>query len=171
LAGELIDHIGILVPDLELAIQKWSAVLGYKFSPIVRYRTAFYSDHSNPEPHWHDTRVSFSREGPPYIELMSVAGTGTHGPAEVGVHHFGIRGIEDVPARIDEVRALGVGNDGKSQLEDGRVHLWFTEKHDLNGARLEFISTFLGPTVADDGSPLPIDPKTGRRTAWPIDSE
>ncbi len=167
MAGELIDHIGILVPDLEGAIQKWSAVLGYTFSPIARYRTAFYSDRSNPEPHWHETRTSISHEGPPYIELMSVTGTGTHSLAEVGVHHFGIRAIDDVPSRIRQCAALGIADDGKSQLEDGRVHLWFTRKEDLNGIRLEFISPFGGPTVRDDGSPLWIDPETGRKSFWP----
>jgi catechol 2,3-dioxygenase-like lactoylglutathione lyase family enzyme len=164
--GQLIDHIGILVPDLEAAIKRWSAVMGYTFSPIARYRTPSYSDHSNPEPHFHDTRISFSKEGPPYIELLSITGSGTHGPDEAGVHHFGIRGIEDVDARIAECAALGIGEDGKSVMPDGRVHLWFTEKRDLDGIRLEFIAPINGPTVADDGAELPIDPETGRNSLW-----
>jgi catechol 2,3-dioxygenase-like lactoylglutathione lyase family enzyme len=154
MAGEVIDHIGILVPNLEEAIAKWSAVMGYTFSPIARYRTAYYSDSSNPEPHFHDARISMSREGPPYIELMGVTGCGTHGPQQVGVHHFGIRGIADVTARIAECAKLGVGSDGKSMMDDGRVHLCFTAKEDLDGIRLEFIAPFNGPTVADDGGPL-----------------
>jgi catechol 2,3-dioxygenase-like lactoylglutathione lyase family enzyme len=162
----LIDHIGILVPDLEAAIARWSSVLGYTFSPIARYRTDRYEDQSDPTPHYHDTRISFSAQGPPFIELMEVTGEGTHGPDQVGVHHLAFRDVADVPRRIAECAALGVRDDGKSVLEDGTVHLWFTAKDDLDGTRLEFISPILGPTVADDGSPLWIDPTTGRRSFW-----
>ena len=166
MSGELIDHIGFLVPDLEAAIERWSKVTGYTFSPIARYRTDNYSDSSDPEPHHHDTRISFSKEGPPYIELMSVAGTGTHGPNEVGVHHIALRNIEDIPGRLALCAEAGVGEDGRSLLDDGRVHLCFTRKDDLDGIRLELISPLVGPTVADDGSELPIDPVTGRKNLW-----
>lgn len=166
MSGELIDHVAMLVPDLEVAIAKWSAVLGYTFSPIARYRTNGYSDRSNPSPHLHDGRVSMSREGPPFIQLIQVTGNGTHGPEQVGVHHLGIRGIRDVMGRADDVRKLGVGVDGVSVLDDGRVHLCFTAKGDMGNVRLEFIAPFSGPTVADDGSPLWVDPRTGRRSFW-----
>jgi catechol 2,3-dioxygenase-like lactoylglutathione lyase family enzyme len=165
-ASELIDHIGILVEDLEAAIDKWSRVLGYSFSPVARYRTALYRDRSNPEPHLHETRISFSKQGPPYIELMSVTGEGTHSLAQIGVHHLAFREIEDVPGRIDQCAALGIREDGCSVMPDGRVHLWFTDKRDMDGIRLEFISTFPGPTVADDGSALWIDPATGKKSFW-----
>jgi catechol 2,3-dioxygenase-like lactoylglutathione lyase family enzyme len=162
----LIDHIGILVADLDEAIARWSSVTGYTFSPVARYRTALYSDHSDPEPHFHDTRVTLSRQGPPAIELMSVTGHGTHSATELGVHHFAFRDIADVPARIAACAALGVREDGKSLMEDGRVHLWFTDKRDMDGVRLEFISRFPGPSVADDGSSLWVDPATGRKSYW-----
>jgi catechol 2,3-dioxygenase-like lactoylglutathione lyase family enzyme len=166
MSGELIDHVAMLVPDLEVAIAKWSAVLGYTFSPIARYRTTRYSDGSNPAPHSHDARICMSREGPPYIELMGVTGKGTHGPQQLGVHHIGIRLTTDVAARGAECAMLGVRIDGTSFMEDGRVHLCFTAKEDMDGIRLEFIAPFNGPTVADDGSPLWIDPVTGRRSFW-----
>jgi catechol 2,3-dioxygenase-like lactoylglutathione lyase family enzyme len=168
MTAELIDHIGFLVPDLEAAIEKWSKVTGYTFSPIGRYRTNRYSDRSNPTPHFHDTRISFSKEGPPYIELMSVTGSGTHGPDEAGVHHLAIRGVADMAGRVAQCAAAGVGVDGTSFTEDGQVHLCFTDKHDLDGIRFEFVSPFNGPTFADDGSELSIDPVTGRRSLWPI---
>lgn len=161
----LIDHIAFLVPDLEAAIERWSAVTGYTFSPIGRYRTRDYRDHSDPEPHFHDSRISFSREGPPFIELMSISGTGTHGPDELGPHHIAFRGIADVPGRIAECAALGIRQDGQAVMPDGRTHLWFTDKRDLDGIRLEFIAPFAGPTVADDGSPLWTD-QSGRPSLW-----
>ena len=163
----LIDHIGILVPDLEEAIGRWSALTGYTFSPIGRYRTSRYSDRSSTEPYFLDTRVSISRQGPPHIELLSVSGVGTHGPDQAGMHHLGIRGLDDIEEQLRLCARLGVRDDGRSVSEDGRLHLWFTDQNDMDGVRVEYIAGFPGPTVADDGSELRIDPATGRRSLWP----
>jgi catechol 2,3-dioxygenase-like lactoylglutathione lyase family enzyme len=166
MSAPLIGHIGILVPNLEDAIQRWTAATGYTFSPIGRYRTSHYCDKSNPDLHWHDARISVSKEGPPRIELMEATGSGTHALSELGVHHFGIGDIDDVESRRCELAAIGIGDDGRSYLADGSLHLWFTDKAALDGVRLEFISRLVGPTVADDGSPLGIDPATGRKSLW-----
>jgi catechol 2,3-dioxygenase-like lactoylglutathione lyase family enzyme len=162
----LIHHIGILVPDLEAAMDKWGRVLGYSFSPIGRYRTHRYCDHSDPELHFHDARISFSLEGPPHIELMEATGTGTHAAAQLGVHHFGFPGTPDTKARMAELAELGIGADGQSFNADGELLLWFTQKAAMDGVRLEYISPLPGPTVADDGSELWHDPQTGRHNLW-----
>jgi len=164
--GPLIHHIGILVPNLEQAIEKWSDVLGYTFSPVGRYRTPNYADRSNPDLHFHDARISFSKEGPPHIELMEATGAGTHSLDQLGIHHFGFPGTADPRARMDELCGLGIGADGESFNDDGELLLWFTEKSAMDGVRLEFISPLPGPTVADDGSELWHDPVTGRHNLW-----
>jgi catechol 2,3-dioxygenase-like lactoylglutathione lyase family enzyme len=165
MTAPLIDHIGILVPDLEHAIEKWSTVLGYTFSPIGRYRTSKYVDQHQPEWHFHDARISFSKQGPPYIELMEATGDGTHSLEQLGVHHFGIRG-SDTRARQDQLCALGIETDGESWNDDGELLLFFTDKGAMDGVRLEYISPLPGPTVADDGSKLWTDPATGRHSLW-----
>jgi catechol 2,3-dioxygenase-like lactoylglutathione lyase family enzyme len=154
----LIHHIGILVEDLDAAITHWSEVLGYSFTPIARYRTSSYADHSDPEPHFHDARIAFSIEGAPYIELMEFTGEGTHSRHQgEGFHHFGFVEYPDVQARMDALASIGVPDDGKSLDADGNVILWFTEKSALNGIRLEYVSSDPQPVVADDGSPLGVD--------------
>ncbi|HEY9498342.1 MAG TPA: VOC family protein [Terrimesophilobacter sp.] len=165
MTAPLIEHIGILVPNLEQAIERWSAATGYTFSPIARYRTGRYSDRSNPALHDHDARISFSAEGPPRIELMEVSGEGTHGPAQLGIHHFGFPG-SDPEARVAALAGLGVDVDGISSDDEGRILLCFTDKAALDGIRLEFISPLPGPIVADDGSALRRDPVTGRADLW-----
>ena len=162
----LIDHVGVLVPDLEEAIARWSAATGYTFSPIARYRTPRYSDHSDEAPHFHDARMSFSLEGPPKIELLEVTGSGTHGIEQAGIHHLGFRGFDDPAARLAELQLIGIGSDGLSRDEQGRLLLCFTDKRDLDGIRLELISPLRGPVVADDGRELPVDPVTGRADLW-----
>jgi catechol 2,3-dioxygenase-like lactoylglutathione lyase family enzyme len=166
MTAPLIEHIGILVPNLEEGIARWSAATGFTFSPIARYRTQRYVDHSDSTPHFHDARISFSREGSPRIELMEVTGTGTHGPDELGVHHFGFQGVADPDARVAELATQGIGHDGTSKDTEGRTLLCFTDKTALDGVRLELISPLPGPLVADDGSELPTDPNTGRKDVW-----
>ncbi|TPX03776.1 VOC family protein, partial [Schumannella luteola] len=162
----LIEHIGILVPDLEEAIERWSTVTGYTFSPIGRYRTDRYADHSDATPHHHDARISFSLEGPPRIELMEVTGDGTHGPEQLGIHHLGIQNVADPEGRRELLAEQGVAIDGCSFDADGRILLMFTDKSFLDGIRVEFISPLPGPLVADDGSPLWRDPVTGKASLW-----
>jgi len=155
MSAPLIHHIGILVDNLEEAIPRWEKALGYTFEPIKRYRTNSWVDSSDETPHFHDARISFSLEGPPYIELMEFTGSGTHSEAEgQGFHHFGFVDQPDVMARRVELAAQGIGHDGEALGEDGRPILWFTEKRDLNGIRLEYVSTDPQPIVPDD-APLP----------------
>ena len=166
MTGPLIEHIGILVPDLEEAIERWSVVTGYTFSPIGRYRTERYADHSDETPHHHDARIAFSLEGPPRIELMEVTGEGTHGPAQLGIHHLGIQNVADPEAQREALAAKGVPIDGCSFDAEGRILLMFTDKSILDGIRIEFISPLPGPLVADDGSELWRDPVTGKASLW-----
>jgi len=166
MTAPLIEHIGILVPDLEEAIERWSAVTGYTFSPIGRYRTERYSDHTDETPHPHDARISFSLEGPPRIELMEVTGNGTHGPDQLGIHHLGIQNVADPEGHRKVLADKGVMIDGCSYDEEGRILLMFTDKTVLDGIRVEFISPLPGPLVADDGSPLWRDPVTGKASLW-----
>ncbi|MFV0254306.1 MAG: VOC family protein [Beutenbergiaceae bacterium] len=162
----LIDHIGVLVPDLEEGIERWSRATGYDFSPVARYRTHHYIDHTQPGEHFHDARISFSKQGPPRIELMEVTGSGTHGPAEVGIHHLGIVNVADPERMLADLDSKGIGHDGRSLSDEGLIHLFFTEKKALDGVRLEFVSTLVSPVVADDGSPLWRDPNTGKASFW-----
>jgi catechol 2,3-dioxygenase-like lactoylglutathione lyase family enzyme len=161
-----INHIGILVPDLEEAVERWENALGYHFSRVGRYRTSHYVDRNDPEPHLHDARLVTSKEGPPRIELLEFTGSGTHSASQAGVHHVGFERPVDTEAKLREFAALGIGDDGRSYMDDGRMHVWFTEKSFLDGMRLEFGANFTGPTVAEDGTPLWVDPATNRSSLW-----
>lgn len=158
MSAPLIHHIGVLVENLEEAIEKWSQATGYTFTHIARYRTERYVDHSNETPHYHDARIAFSREGQPFIELMEFHGEGTHSAKEgEGFHHFGFIEHPDVEGRMRALADIGIPDDGKVLDENGNVILWFTEKSALNGMRLEYVSSDPQPIIADDGSPLPTD--------------
>jgi glyoxalase/bleomycin resistance protein/dioxygenase superfamily protein len=161
-----IEHIGILVANLEEGIDRWSRATGYTFSPVARYRTSRYSDHSNASPHLHDARISFSKQRSPRIELMEATGSGTHGSAELGIHHLGMTRTPSPGRRLVELARRGVNADGIVYGPDDEILLWFSDKRALDGIRLEFISKRPGPLVADNGSELWIDPATGHPSIW-----
>lgn len=161
-----IDHIGFLVADLEDAIERWSIATGFTFSPIARYRTQTWTDSSDPQPHWHDARISFSREGSPAIELMEFHGEGTHSEKEgEGFHHIAFMNVTDIEERQQQLALLGFSSNGQAVDEDGNVILWFTDKKDLDNVRLEYVSADPQPIVADDGEPLPPD-EQGKPDLW-----
>lgn len=157
-APRLIEHIGVLVDDLEAAIERWESVMGYTFGPICRYRTDSWVDSSEEGPHHHDARLVFSHEGPPRIELMEVTGRGTHGPSQRGFHHFGIIQVEEA----DELRRSfidrGIAVDGASLDAAGRAILWFTDPESLDGVRLEFVGVEPQPAFTDSGVALVFGP-------------
>ncbi len=169
MTGPTIHHVALLVADLEAAIDRWTAATGYTFSPIGRYRTEQYADNSNPCPHHHDARIAFSKEGPPYIELMEFTGEGTHSAAEgEGFHHLGFMDYPDVDGRLTELAKLGLGHDGMALQDDGRILLFFTDKADLNGMRLEYVAELPQPIVKDDGAE-PARDERGFPSLWPAE--
>jgi len=159
---QTIDHIGILVPRLEEAIARWSAALGCDFSPIGRYRSEHYVDTADGVPHAHDARFSVSRTTAPYIELLEVTGTGSHGPDRVGFHHLAVR----AQSAQDAAEQAGLPLDAHSVGTGDRMHICFTDPDALDGISIEFISDFPGPIFRDDGSPVWRDPLTGRASLW-----
>ena len=170
MAAPQIHHVALLVADLEAAIERWTLATGYTFSPIGRYRSDRYVDSSNTCPHHHDARIAFSKEGPPHIELMEFTGDGTHSVAQgEGFHHLGFMDFPNVEGRLTELAGQGFGHDGMALHDDGRILLFFTDKTDLNGMRLEYVAEMPQPIVKDDGSEAFRDDR-GFPGLWPPES-
>lgn len=158
-----IDHIAFLVPDLDAAILRWSAITGREFGPIVRYRTERFFACDADLPVDGDARLTVSREAGPRIELIEVRGDGMYGPDQVGLHHIGFRASsEEVGAQIERLASHGIGTEAHITDDAGELLTWFGGKGQLDGIRLEYITPLPAPLVLDDGSPIPIDPATGR---------
>ncbi|MCV2395136.1 VOC family protein [Actinotalea sp. M2MS4P-6] len=168
---KLIHHVGILVANLEEAIERWERITGYTFGPIHRYRSSHYRDSSEQDEHLHDARLSFSREGTPHIELLEATGTGTHGAANLGVHHLAFVDYGDLEAEHERVTGLGLQVDGRDVNDAGELLLFFTDPPSTDHVRLEFVAPRDHPNVMDDGSPMWRDPSTGRFDAWGPDGK
>lgn len=138
-----IHHIGYVVENLEAAIEKWEAVTGFTFTPICHFRSKNWVDNGVEGPQEHDARVAFTRQGPPFIELTAIHGSGSDSPhihsieQGEGYHHLAFMNEGTPEECLAELGRLGVESNGVALDENDRPLFFFTDKKDLGGARLE----------------------------------
>jgi hypothetical protein len=95
-------HVGILVRDIEIAARDFSAILGLEFEPV---RTA-------PVVTGEMMRFRYSRQGPPYLELVEMAGSGIWAPDQgEGLHGIRVEYLESAMVAATFERLRGVTGD------------------------------------------------------------
>lgn len=121
-------HVGILVRDVEAARADFTALLGVEFEPV----------HSQQIATGETTRFCYSLQGPPYLELCEMTGTGSWSADQPeGFHHIGISD-PNVAARCTafggQVDLIAPGADGA----DGAPRVVLTRPEALHGVRVEY---------------------------------
>jgi catechol 2,3-dioxygenase-like lactoylglutathione lyase family enzyme len=118
-------HVGILVRDVEAARADFTAKLGVEFEPV----------HSQQIATGETTRFCYSLQGPPYLELVEMTGTGSWSAEQPeGFHHIGISD-PSVPARC---AAFGDQFDLIAPAGDGAPQVALTRPEALHGVRVEY---------------------------------
>ena len=118
-------HVGILVRDIEAARADFTAKLGVEFEPVHGQQIATGET----------TRFCYSLQGPPYLELVEMTGTGSWSAEQPeGFHHIGISD-PSVPARC---AAFGDQVDLIASAEDGAPRVILTRPEALHGIRVEY---------------------------------
>jgi catechol 2,3-dioxygenase-like lactoylglutathione lyase family enzyme len=118
-------HVGILVRDVQAARADFTAKLGVEFEPV----------HSQPIATGETTRFCYSMQGPPYLELVEMTGTGSWSPEQPeGFHHIGVSD-SSVAARCT---AFGNQVDLIAPGDDGSPRVVLTRPEALHGVRLEY---------------------------------
>jgi catechol 2,3-dioxygenase-like lactoylglutathione lyase family enzyme len=118
-------HVGILVRDIGAARADFTAKLGVEFEPVHEQQIATGEA----------TRFCYSLQGPPYLELVEMTGTGSWSAGQPeGFHHIGISD-PSVPARC---AAFGDQVDLIASAEDGAARVVLTRPEALHGVRVEY---------------------------------
>lgn len=139
-------HVGILVRDIDAAAEAIGFALGIRFRPVDEVATprwqagdGTYSKHSN--------RITYSVEGPPYIELIQGWGDGVFGLQNgEGLHHLGV--WVDGPDRCRQILdRRGVAMAGRFVAPTGSSLLWFNEPATLHGLRVEYCDVLTRPRI------------------------
>lgn len=129
-------HYGILVSDIDKAIKLYGRLFGLTFHEPTEVHLNRLVD---PDEHEFDLRVTYSQQGPPYMELLEAKGDGVYSAGHgEGVHHIGMWD----PA-IDENKKRyvdsGVEVDGEVLNADGTTFAWYTNPKTTGGVRFEFV--------------------------------
>ena len=128
-------YVGILVANLEAVIERFSTVFGLTFAPIGEMRSEL---HGAVEMDC-QIRATYSKEGPPYIELIEGHGDGLFSLRRgEGVHHLGFWSTDH--------RSYEASGPGRSlpvsvtvNVAPGEPTMWLTDPADLHGTRVEFV--------------------------------
>jgi catechol 2,3-dioxygenase-like lactoylglutathione lyase family enzyme len=129
-------HIGILVSDLEQAIERYSA-LGLTFMqprtvPVERLVEGGKEKQLG-------LRVVFSQEGPPHWELIEAVGDGIYGGHHgEGLHHVAVLS-PDPRRRRDELVRAGFHEVAAQYRDDGSMIVSYLDPADLHGIRVELL--------------------------------
>ena len=140
-------HVGVLVADLDAAIERFSALLGLRFGPVSDTQTPVQGATEVTE----HVLATYSLDGPPYIELIQGGGDGLFSLRNgEGLHHLGVWW----PGTFDDYNGRPVGHGLSSEHRicsaSSEPNIWLTAPKLLHGVRLEF----LDPTMRDQIGPL-----------------
>jgi catechol 2,3-dioxygenase-like lactoylglutathione lyase family enzyme len=139
----MLNHIGILVEDLEEGISRYSKILGVRFRPPFHGKFAGLEQNGVVAPA--ELLLTYSMEGPVYVELMQATGDGVwsakHG---FGLHHFG-GFVSDITAQTRRLAQAGLRPEASAYTPGGELLLSYFRPGDLMGTRYELLSEKLRP--------------------------
>jgi catechol 2,3-dioxygenase-like lactoylglutathione lyase family enzyme len=144
-AASKVFHVGILVKDIEAAIEDFHELLGYTFETPIARRT--FGAELLGETTDFDIRFVYSNEGPPYLELIEAHEDGVWGIQQgEGLHHIGAW-PDDIDEQTQEFVDAGHRCDFLARMGDGGVAaVYFDREHPrVHGTRIEFLQP--GPVI------------------------
>jgi catechol 2,3-dioxygenase-like lactoylglutathione lyase family enzyme len=133
-----LSHVAFLVQDLDAAMEKVGDTLGIRFLPPILAEVPILEQGSSSTTT--RLRLSWSREGPPHVELIEAQGDGLYSAGRgEGFHHLGTwqEDFNALFARLDE---RGIPTEALQRERDRSVIASYTLPSSLYGMRLEFVS-------------------------------
>jgi catechol 2,3-dioxygenase-like lactoylglutathione lyase family enzyme len=133
-------HSGVLVRNLDEAINHFTDSLGYTFNSPTTVRVHELEDRLAGSTGPAEARVTYSRQGPFRLELIEMTGVGIYG-ADLGegLHHLGIWDT-DPAARLRALEAEGKSVDAIFRGPDGTVSVFYASPANADGVRIEYVN-------------------------------
>jgi len=138
-------HVAFLVRSLDEAMPRFSSVLGVSFLTPRNFELEHFVDVAHfgddtPRP-W-SGRAVYSRQGPPFYELVEAKGQGIFSldGREEGFHHVGMF-VDNSHETALMMADQGVSPGAKILGADGRARVTFTAPADFHGLRLELLDS------------------------------
>jgi len=138
-----LNHVAMLVEDLAEGIERYSSILGLRFRPpnLACFAVVEQGGVSAPAKLW----MTYSMEGPPYVELMQATGSGVWSRAHgFGLHHIG-GFASDLPQWVSRLERQGVLPEARIYTPSGELLIVYFRPSGLLGTRYELLSELLRP--------------------------
>jgi len=151
-------HVGILVADLAAALPRLGTALGVEFRAPAELPFVHRVTDQDPNAHSGVSRVSFSRQGPPYIEVLEADESRYKGLHQgERIHHIGLW-VPNAEAELGRLTEVGIESDVELRSDNGeRVLAWLNHPGSLHGVRIEYVDETLRPTfeawIGGEGEP------------------
>jgi catechol 2,3-dioxygenase-like lactoylglutathione lyase family enzyme len=133
------SHVGIVVPDIAAAIDRYARQLGVVFkSPSIGAmpKTELYDADGSVSHDRIEVLYTYSVTGPPHLELLQMQDAGVW--HEEGLHHVG-RWVHDVAAEDRRLVADGLVPEMRLFNEDGSLFLTYFAPAERGGIRIEIL--------------------------------
>lgn len=128
-------HTAFLVPRIEDAMRDYGRALGVTFRPPLVRSYDRIQQRSSDGPA--TGRMTYSIEGPVYIELVEISGEGMYAPSERdGVHHVGMWSADPL-GQAREMAVAGFEWEASLYAKDGSVPVVFVRR---GGVRIELVT-------------------------------
>ena len=133
-------HLGIIVPDMRAGMDELGRRFNVRWAEPAPSHVTLPTERG-PQP----LTFVYSREGPPYLELIeAVPGTVWEAAPGSRIHHIGIY-VEDVEAEVERLTREGARLD-MAGVRDGRV-TWVSYVNSDLGVRIELCPEDIRPGI------------------------
>lgn len=129
-------HIGIVVEDLDQAMDELGSAFGYTWSSI---REASFDLTTASGPAAGSARIVFARPGPPWLEVIQAPAESIWGAADGAHLHHLAYWVQDLQAESDRLASMGFAFELGQKDEEGRLS-GFCYHLNPHGSRVELVA-------------------------------
>jgi len=138
-----IYHIGVTVSSIDRALDELGAQMGFTWTDVRTLNARVRMGSRIVEG---SARVAFSREGPPWFEVIEGPPDTIWAPEQgIGLHHVGLY-VDDLPGEIARLERLGMSIETASIDAEGNLRN-FAYLNGFAGMRVELVDVRLKPTL------------------------
>jgi quinol monooxygenase YgiN/catechol 2,3-dioxygenase-like lactoylglutathione lyase family enzyme len=144
--GAAFFHIGVIVADLAQAVDRFSEVLGVRFTEPATFHIPCLQD---PDPHPFDLVAAYSMTPPPYYELIQADGDGICSIENADELLYFAVWETDMAGRMKQMEKQGIGIDAAFRKDPETPPFAMITKPDLHGVRIEYVDATAEHAIDD----------------------
>ncbi|MEU7202484.1 VOC family protein [Streptomyces sp. NPDC045470] len=139
-------HVGMVVPDIDTAVQRCATVFGVPFTAAALTESPHQEEGDVTHTPFRQ-RQAISRTREPYIELIEATGDGVFGPSRAGTLMYYACWESDMRSRLARLRTQGFGMDAVIRMDAASDPIAAITSYDGLGIRLELADPAAKPVM------------------------